>query len=241
MLYIVGIGPGDKTGRTFKSEEAILKSEIVVGYDLYIKKISDLTEGKECFSSGMKHEVERCRYAIKKVLEGNTVSLISSGDAGIYGMAGLVFEIMKCEELSLKIEIVSGVTASLAAASRMGAPLMLDYATISLSNLLVPLDDILEKLKCILKADMVVALYNPKSKKRIKPFEKAVDIIEEFLSPDVPVGIATDVGGGTERIEIITVDSLRVAEVNMKSVIIIGNSTSCVYDGWFFTPRGYNL
>jgi precorrin-3B C17-methyltransferase len=241
MLYIVGIGPGGKEERTLNCEKAILRSDIIVGYDLYIKKISDLVGGRECFSSGMKREVERCRYAIEKVLSGKIVSLISSGDAGIYGMAGLVLEIMKSDGLTLNLAIVSGVTASASAASRMGAPLMLDYATISLSNLLVPLDKILKKLNNVLEADMVVALYNPKSKKRVEPFDRAVDIIEKFLPPKTPVGIATDVGGAGERVETITVESLRTAEINMKSVIIIGNSTSCVYDGWFFTPRGYNL
>ena len=168
-LYVVGIGPGGRPHRTFRAVEAIAESRVVVGYTPYLESIADLTEGKELIASGMTFEVQRCRQALARAAAGDVVALISSGDAGIYGMAGLALELAEAEGLHVPIEIVPGVTAASAAAAALGAPLMLDFAVISLSDLLIPWESIRRRLEAVAGADFVVALYNPRSKKRTGP------------------------------------------------------------------------
>ncbi|MDR0842662.1 MAG: precorrin-3B C(17)-methyltransferase, partial [Acidobacteriota bacterium] len=167
-MFVVGIGPGHPLDRTRRAEEAIARSGVVIGYRPYIDLICDLTAGKEILASGMRQEVDRCRLALERAAAGEVVSLISSGDAGVYGMAGLVLEIAAQRDIRPPIEIIPGISAANSAAARLGAPLMLDYACVSLSDLLVPWDTIRRRLEAVAAADMVVALYNPKSKKRFR-------------------------------------------------------------------------
>lgn len=220
---------------------AIAESQVVVGYSPYLEKIDDLIAGKECIASGMTQERERCRIAVDKACAGDTVALISSGDPGVYGMAGLAIEMAQHIAPELPIEIVAGVTAANAAAAALGAPLMLDYAVISLSDLLVPWDMIRQRLEAIAAADLVTALYNPRSKKRTHQLEEAVEIFLGHRPTTTPVGVGTAVGSPDELIVTSTLDNLPSLDVTMRSIVIIGNTHSKNIGNWFLTPRGYSL
>ena len=189
----------------------------------------------------MRQETERCRKALELARSGETVALISSGDSGIYGMAGLALELNAAESFSVPIEIVPGLTAAGAAAARMGAPLMLDYATISLSDLLVPWETIRKRLEAVAAADLVTVLYNPRSKKRVKQLEETVAIFARYRPGTTPVGIGTAVG--TEEEQIILTDLAQVLEkeIGMRSIVVIGNRSSRKILDWFITPRGYKV
>ena len=167
-----------------------------MGYTPYLESIADLTDGKETIASGMTHEIVRCREALARAAAGDVVALISSGDAGIYGMAGLALELAAAEQIDVPIEIVAGVTAASAAAAALGAPLMLDFAVISLSDLLVTWETIRARLQAVAGADLVVALYNPRSKKRVRHLEEAVEIFCATRPDETPVGIVTGAGTG---------------------------------------------
>lgn len=189
----------------------------------------------------MTQEVDRCRAAIEKARAGATVAFVSSGDAGVYGMAGLAIEMVAAEGIHVPIEIVAGVSAANAAAARFGAPLMLDYACISLSNLLVPWETIRRRVEATAAADLVTALYNPKSKKRVKQVEEVAAIFRKHRPGTTPVGIATSVGSGEERLTLTDLDHFLEVEMTMRTVVIIGNTSSKCLNGWFVTPRGYKL
>lgn len=240
-LTVVGIGPGSVLDRTRRAENAILEASVVSGYHLYLDHVKDLLEGKELIASGMMAEVARCRAALKAAQAGAKVALVSSGDAGIYGMAGLALEMAEAEGFSVPIEIVPGVSAAQSSAARMGAPLMLDWACISLSDLMVEWEQIRKRIAAVAEADMVVALYNPRSKRRVKHLEEVVEIMLQHRPGSTPVGIATAVGAPEERIVLSTLDRLLTEDVNMRSLVIIGNRGSRVSKDWFITPRGYEL
>jgi len=238
---VVGIGPGDPLDRTRRAERAIEQSSVIVGYKRYLELINDLTAGKELVSSGMTREKERCRVAIERAEQGATVALISSGDAGIYGMAGLALEMTRTEQKTIPIEIVPGVTSATASAAKLGAPLMLDFACISLSDLLVPWEVIRKRLEAVAAADLVTALYNPRSKKRTAQLNEATAIFRKYREGNVPVGICTAVGTEDEQITLSNLDQLLDHEINMRSIVIVGNSSSKIIDNLFITPRGYEV
>ncbi len=238
-LTVVGLGPGHPLDRTHRAERALRKADLVVGYGPYLELVRDLLEGKETFQTGMRSEVARCRYALQAAESGRTVALVSSGDAGIYGMAGLALELATSEGFQCPIHIVPGVSAAQAAGASLGAPLMLDWACISLSDLLVPWETIRARLEAVAAADLVVALYNPRSHRRIEPLREARAILLSHRPPHTPVGLATALGSPEERITLTTLTAFSEADVNMRTVILVGNRSSCVRNGWFFTPRGY--
>lgn len=238
---MVGVGPGNRLDRTHRAEQAIADSQVVAGYHLYLEHITDLTAGKELIASGMMQETERCRAALQGAAQGAVVALVSSGDPGVYGMAGLALEMAAAEGFEVPIEIVPGISAANSAAARLGAPLMLDYACISLSDLLVPWDVIRNRLAALSSADLVVALYNPRSKKRVMQLEQAVEIMQQHRNDDTPVGIVTAIGETDERIELTTLGQLLKADIGMRSTVIIGNSTSLLLGERMITPRGYQL
>lgn len=240
-LTVVGIGPGSVLDRTRRAEAAILGADLVAGYGLYLDHVRDLLDGKETLTTGMMAEVDRCRAALQAASEGRTVALVSSGDAGIYGMAGLALEMATGEGFQVPIEIVPGVSAASAGAARMGAPLMLDWACLSLSDLLVSWEQIRTRLEAVASADLVTALYNPRSQKRVTQLEEAVEIFRRHRPGSTPVGIGTAIGASDERIVLSTLDRLCQEEVGMRSLVIIGNRSSRVEAGWFITPRGYTL
>ena len=237
----MGIGPGGPRNRTCRAEEVISQSQVVVGYKPYLKLIEDLTEGKERIPSGMTQEVERCRTALLRAREGDIVALISSGDPGVYGMAGLAIEVASAEGMAVPIEIIPGICSANAAAGRLGAPLMLDYATISLSDLLIPWETVRNRLEAVAAADLVVAIYNPQSKRRVKQLREAAAIFRRYRPGTTPVGIATDLDTEDERIVLSDLDHFLEFEINMRSIVLIGNRSSKCLDGWFITPRGYKL
>jgi precorrin-3B C17-methyltransferase len=238
---VVGIGPGGALDRTRRAEEAIAASTTVVGYTRYIELIADITGGKELVSTGMTKEVDRCRVALERAGAGETVSLVSSGDPGIYGMAGLVLELARASGLTTPIEIIPGVSAANALAARLGAPLMSDFATISLSDLMTPWETIRARLEAVAAADLVVALYNPRSQKRTRQLEEAAEIFGRSRPGTTPVGVGTSVGSPEEQIVISDLDHFLDLPIAMRSIVIIGNRSSRTSGGWLITPRGYEV
>ena len=236
-LYVVGIGPGGREHMTYKAVEVIKKSDVIVGYTPYIDYLGDLVEGKELFSTGMRGEIERCKQAIKMVKEGKTTSIISTGDAGLYGMAGPILELAK----GLDVEIVPGVTAAFSAAAELGSPIMHDYASISLSDLMTPWQVILKRVEKSAEGDMVISLYNPRSKGRPEHLNEAIDLIKKHRNEDTPVGIVKNSGRPGTEITITTLGEMDYEMVDMLTVLIIGNTNTYIEDGKIITPRGYNI
>jgi len=238
---VVGIGPGAPDDRTHRAEKAIADSQVIVGYKPYLDSIADLIDGRETVASGMRQEVERCRCALERAAAGQTVSLISSGDPGIYGMAGLAIELATAEGFAVPIEIIPGVTAASSAAAALGAPLMLDFAAISLSDLLVPWEVIRNRLEAVAAADLTLVLYNPRSRRRIRQLEEAVKIFQGYRPGSTPVGVVTSASCPEQLLIVTDLDHLAEQDVNMRSVVVIANSTTELLDGWLVTSRGYRI
>jgi len=227
--------------RTCRAVKAIADSSVVAGYTPYIKSIADLTDGKEIIVSGMRQEVERCRAALIRASEGAVVSMVSSGDPGVYGMAGLILEMADSEKIDVTIEIIPGISAANTAASRLGAPLMLDYACISLSDLMVSWDRIRRRIELIAEADMVLALYNPRSIKRISQLEETVAIMLKHRPPGTRCGIVTAISTREESVLFTTLGELLDKDINMRSLVVIGNSDTREIAGRLVTTRGYRF
>ena len=242
-LYVVGIGPGNRESMTFSAVDALKDSNIIVGYNTYIDLIKDLIEGKEVVSNGMRKEVDRCKEAIELASKGNTVSVVSSGDAGVYGMAGLILEIIS-KEYSMSdfdVQIIPGVTAGNSSASILGAPLMHDYVTISLSDWLTEWDTIENRIHCAGKGDFIVVIYNPKSKSRTEYINKTQEILLQYKSPDTPVGVVRSAFREDQSVQISTLGQLSNCDVDMFSTVIIGNSKTYIDGKYIITPRGYSI
>jgi precorrin-3B C17-methyltransferase len=241
MLYVVGIGPGNRENMTFEALEALKKSSSVVGYKTYINLIEDLLEDKKVFSNGMRKEIDRCKKALEIAELGENVSVVSSGDAGVFGMAGLVLEIISKSKKDVEVEIVPGVPSANGAAASLGAPLMHDYVSISLSDLLTPWKLIEKRIKLAAEGDFVICLYNPKSNGRPENLNKSVDIIMEYKLRSTPVGIVKNAKRKGEKIKISSLGKLKEEEVDMTTMVIIGNSNTYTYKDYIITPRGYQL
>ncbi|RJS49913.1 MAG: precorrin-3B C(17)-methyltransferase [Methanobacterium sp.] len=235
MISIVGIGP-TRDDITLRALEAIKKAEVVIGYKTYVNSVNDLLDGKEIIKKGMGDEIVRAEMAIQKSLEGKKVAIISSGDPGIFGMGNVFFQLVG-KYSDLEVEVIPGVTAANYAASLLGAPLH-DFAVISLSDILTPLGEIKNKIEHAVKGNLIIALYNPRSKTRIKPFKMAQKILQEHLSSETPVGIVQTTVSGPE-VNIINLKDLEEDMINMSTVLIVGNSTTYVEEGFMITPRGY--
>ncbi|MCQ9207500.1 MAG: precorrin-3B C(17)-methyltransferase [Omnitrophica bacterium] len=241
-LYIIGIGPGDISLISPKALEAIKRSEVVVGYKTYIGLLGDLIAGKEVVSSGMTQEAKRAGFAIKAAEEGRQVSLISSGDPGIYGMAGLVLELLGGEEKDkIRIEIIPGIIAATSCASLLGAPLMHDFAVISLSDILTDLKLIKRRIVKAASGDFVIVFYNPQSKSRTRPLKAAWKILMKYKSPNTPVGMVRNAARKNQEVKITTLkDMLTEKKIDMVTTIIVGNSRTFTKRQYMITPRGYN-
>lgn len=238
-IYVVGIGPGSPDHMTPYAKAAIEKSDVVVGYTVYVELVRELTRGKEVLSTPMKKEVDRCQMALEAALENKTVAFVCSGDAGVYGMAGIMIQVAK-EHPEVEIEVVPGITAACSGAALLGAPLIHDFSIISLSDLLTPWDLIMKRVKLSAEADMSIVLYNPKSKKRRDYLDKAVDTILEFRSPDTPSGYVKMIGREGEITKICKLTDLKNNdEIDMFTTVFIGNSTTEIINGKIVTPRGY--
>ncbi len=237
-IYVVGIGPGDSCFLTPQAQHAIEESNIIVGYDLYINLLGDLSKDKEIFSSSMRKEVERCKLAVEKALEGNTVAVVCSGDAGIYGMAGIVLELAQYHP-KVAVEIIPGITAAISAAAVLGSPLTNDFAVVSLSDLLTPWDIIEKRLSAASAGDFVTCLYNPGSKSRKDHLHRACEIILRHKPKDTPCGLVHNIGRDGQTSKICSLDELSLQQVDMFTLVIIGNSSTKVLNNRLVTLRGY--
>ena len=238
---MVGIGPGARNEISQRALDALKNSETIVGYKLYVDLVKDIAGNKQVIATAMRKEIERVEMAIQEALAGKIVSIISSGDPGVYGMAGLVLEVISKENIDLPLEIISGIPAANAAAAVLGAPLMHDYAVISLSDLLTPWEIIERRVKCAAEADFVIVLYNPKSSQRDWQIEKTANIVLQHKSPSTLVGIVKDASRADESVTITTLDKMTSHPIDMTTVIIIGNSTTFQYRDYMITKRGYQL
>ena len=239
-LFLVGIGPGDPEHMTFKAREAIDRSEVVVGYKTYIKLIEPYLHQKEVIATGMGAEVERVKMAISLAKKGRTVSLVSSGDTGIYGMAGLVGEMLHQQPgEDFDIEVIPGVPLLAASATLLGAPISGDFVSISLSDYLVPWEEITLRLKLAAQGNFVIVLYNPRSKSRKHQLAEAREIILQYRPPSTPVGIATNAYRQKQEVVITDLEHMFDYEIGMNTTIIIGNSATFTLARWMVTPRGY--
>lgn len=243
LISVVGIGPGHEEEMTPKAAAAIDEAEIIVGYNTYIALIRDRIAGKPVVGNGMRQEVERCQKAVDLAAEGRSVAVISSGDPGVYGMAGLVLELVQKlpEDKRPACEIIPGLTAANTSAAALGAPLMHDYAVISLSDLMTPWEQIKKRARLAAEGDFVIAIYNPKSRGRADYLNQIRDIVLEFRSPETPVGIVRKAGRPGMNWTVSTLEKLPEEDVDMQSTVIIGNSNTYVSGGFMITPRGYKL
>ena len=236
-LYVIGIGPGGLEHMTLRAKDAIEESNIIIGYNKYIDMIKPIVEDKELFSTGMRGEESRCRKALELSKENNIVALISTGDSGIYGMAGLILQMKEDEN----VEIIPGVTASSAAGSVVGAPLMHDNCNISLSDLMTPYDLIKKRVRNAADAEMVISLYNPRSKGRPHYLRDAIEIIKEYRELNTPVAVVRHALREGQEYKLFTLENFDEEVVDMFSIVIVGNSQSLIKEGKFITPRGYNV
>ncbi len=238
-LYIVGTGPGSLNSITPMAISALRSSELIIGYRTYLEHIRPLIEDKEVLSYSMTDEVKRAKKAIEEVLKGKIVSLISGGDPGIYGMAGVVLEILSKNNTDIEIEIIPGISALNACASKVGAPIMNDFSVISLSDRLTPWHIIEERLEMSAKADLVIVIYNPKSKGRKEHLTKAKEIILRHRAKNTPVAIVKGAMRENEFIILTTLEKMDEHLVDMQTTVIVGNSKTFAYNNWLITPRGY--
>ena len=236
-LYVIGIGPGGLEHMTLRAKDAIEESNIIIGYNKYIDMIKPIVEDKELFSTGMRGEESRCRKALELSKENNIVALISTGDSGIYGMAGLILQMKENEN----VEIIPGVTASSAAGSVVGAPLMHDNCNISLSDLMTPYNLIKKRVRNAADADMIISLYNPRSKGRPHYLREAIEIIKEYRKLSTPVAVVRHALRDGQEYKLFTLENFDEEVVDMFSIVIVGNSQSLIKEGKFITPRGYNV
>ena len=241
MIYVIGIGPGCRDLMTQEAISAMEDAEVIVGYKTYIKLGEDFVKDKEVVQNGMRKEVDRCQDAIDIAKTGKKVAVISSGDAGIYGMAGLILELITKQELDIPVKVVPGVTASIGAAAVLGAPIMHDFCHISLSDLMTPWEVIEKRLRLAAEADFVICLYNPRSKGRSEHLANAFKIKGEFKDGSTPVGIVKDVGREDQEKFICTFDTMDFERVDMTTMVIIGNKSTYIHDDLMITPRGYTV
>lgn len=239
-VYVVGIGPGAKDHMTVRAAKVLSECQVIVGYTVYIDLIKEEYPDKICLSTPMRQEVQRCRMALEEAGKEQNVAVVCSGDAGIYGMAGLVYE-LAADYSGVEIEVVPGITAASGGAAILGAPLMHDFAVISLSDLMTPWTLIEKRLAAAASADMAICLYNPSSKKRRDYLNKACRIVMQAALPETVCGIVKQIGREGESCQVMTLQELSNYEADMFTTVFIGNSTTKVINGKMVTPRGYKL
>lgn len=242
-LFIVGIGPGDYESMTIRAEKALKECSVIVGYTVYVKLIEEFFPGKEFLTTPMRQEKERCRMAFSEAKKGKTTAMICSGDAGVYGMAGLIYEI-GTEFPEVEIEIVPGITAALSGAALLGAPLTHDFAVISLSDLLTPWEKIEKRLLAAAEADFSICLYNPASKKRADYLRRACELLLKSRPAETVCGIVRNIGRDGEEKKLMSLGELRDYEADMFTTVFIGNSQTFLEgrdSQVMVTPRGYRL
>lgn len=237
-LYVVGLGPGGADGMTIRAREVLKASDVIVGYTVYIDLVRGHLPGKEFLSTPMRREIERCRMAFDEAAKGKTISMICSGDAGVYGMSGPMIEV-GADYPEIAVEIIPGVTAALSGAAVLGAPLIHDFALISLSDLLTPWEKIEARLAAAGASDLSVVLYNPSSKRRADYLRKACDILLLHRDAGTVCGLVRNIGRDEEEYRILSLGELRDTEVDMFTTVFIGNTETKEINGRMVTPRGY--
>lgn len=238
-IYVVGIGPGNMEDISIRAYNTLKNVDIIAGYITYVDLVKDEFSEKEFYVSGMKKEIDRCEKVLELAKEGKKVALISSGDAGIYGMAGIMIEVALGS--GIEVEIIPGITSSVAGASLVGAPLMHDQAIISLSDLLTDWEVITKRIDRASDGDFVISLYNPKSKGRTEQIVEARKIMLKYKVATTPVALLRHVGREDENYTLTTLEDMLNHEIDMFTVVIVGNSKTYVKDGKMITPRGYHL
>lgn len=242
-ILLVGFGPGAEEHMTYRAKSAIAEADVVIGYTTYIKLVKDLLDGKEVIRKGMTEEIDRCLEAYDQAKSGKIVALISSGDIGVYGMAGPTYEVLLksgwTPDSDIKIEIIPGSTALSACASLVGAPLTHDFCSISLSDLLTPWPTIARRLEAVAQSDFVVALYNPKSGRRTQQIVEAQNILLKYRDATTPVAIVKSAYRRRQAIQLVRLDEMAECEIGMLTTVLIGNSSTFIDQGLMITPRGY--
>ena len=239
-IYVVGIGPGAYEKMTIEAANVLKNSDVIAGYTVYVDLVKEYFPGKEFMTTPMKKEVDRCVLAFEEAKKGKTVSMICSGDAGVYGMAGLMYEV-GVNYPETELEIIPGVTAATGGAAVLGAPLIHDFCLISLSDLLTPWEKIEARLLAAAQADFVVCLYNPSSKKRHDYLQKACDLILQYQPETLVCATVSQIGRDGEEKHIYTLKELRDLQVDMFTTVFIGNSQTREINGCMVTPRGYRV
>ena len=237
-LYVVGLGPGNPSQMTAQAREALAAADVLCGYTVYIDQVSPLYPDKPVLTTPMRREIDRCRMALERASAGETVAMVCSGDAGVYGMACLILELAEAYP-PVDVEIVPGVTAALSGAAVLGAPLSHDFCVISLSDLLTPWDQIARRLQAAAEGNFCIALYNPASRKRADYLQKACDILLAVRRPDTVCGWVRNIGREGQTSRILTLDALRGETLDMFCTVFIGNDATRVLNGKMVTPRGY--
>jgi precorrin-3B C17-methyltransferase len=233
-----GIGPGRKEYIVPRLSEVIAECDIVVGYKKYLQLIGKkFLKNKETKAFGMRREKQRARFAVSEALKGKNVLVVSSGDPGIYGMSGLILE--EASKNNIEVEIIPGITAALAASALLGAPLICDFSVVSLSDLLVPWEQIVKRLDAAASGDMVIVIYNPASKGRTWQFTAALKVLSKYRKPETPIGIVKNGYRDAEEVVITSFKDISNHNIDMNTVIIIGNAETKILDGKMINPRGY--
>lgn len=237
-LSVVGIGPGDELFLSISAKETLEDSDLIIGYKKYVELVQEYLPEKEYLYTGMTKEVDRCKMALEKAAEGNTVSVVCSGDAGVYGMAGLVYE-LSVDYCDIEIDIVPGISAVLSGSAVLGAPIGHDFAVISLSDLLTPWELIEKRLELAAEGDFCICLYNPSSHKRKDYLKRACEILLRHKGEDTICGYVRNIGREGEEYHILSLRELKDTEVDMFTTVFIGNANTIVIDNKMVTPRGY--
>ncbi|MDQ0494182.1 precorrin-3B C(17)-methyltransferase [Paenibacillus brasilensis] len=242
-LLVIGFGPGDMEHITKRALDALSESEVIIGYNTYVDLIRPLLNGQEIVRTGMTEEVSRAQEAVRQAEMGKKVAVISSGDAGVYGMAGLVYEVLMQKgwrrEDGVEVEVVPGISAIQSCASLLGAPVMHDACTISLSDHLTPWETIVKRVEAAASADFVIALYNPRSGRRTRQIVETQSILLRYRDPQTPVGLVKSAYRERQQVIVTTLEDMLNHDIGMLTTVIIGNSSTMVYDGLIVTPRGY--
>lgn len=239
-LYVVGIGPGAYEKMTVEAVQALEACQVIAGYTVYIDLVREHFPDKEYLSTPMRQEAERCRMALEQAREGKITAMVCSGDSGVYGMAGLVLELLP-QYPGVTVKVIPGVTAALAGGAVLGAPLTHDFAVISLSDLLTPMEKIQARLRAAASADFAVCLYNPSSKKRKGYLKMACEILMEYQPAHTVCGIVSNIGRQGQAMEIMTLGELAEKEADMFTTVFIGNSQTRQIGSFMVTPRGYRI
>jgi precorrin-3B C17-methyltransferase len=248
-LYVVGVGPGSHDHMTYRAKQVIEESEVIIGYDTYVSLVEDLIAGKEVYRYAMTQEVDRANQAIDLAERGRIVSVVSSGDPGIYGMIGLIYEILAqkgwnsqgSSSSSIYVECVPGVSSLNSCAALVGSPLMTDFAVVSMSDLLVPWDIIVKRVEAAAMGDYVTVIYNPASKKRVHQLRDTREIFLKYRKPDTPIAIVKGAYRESQELVVTTLEKMLEHQdmLGMITTVIVGNSSTFNYKGLMINPRGY--